>query len=265
MKRVLFALLALTLVAGWASPAVAGGLKLTIRDGRVSLDAQEVTIRQILAEWARVGKTRIVNGERVNGAPVTLKFDNLAEDEALDIILRAVPGYMAAPRATVTADASIYDRIVIMPTTSAVTVTAAAAPRMAAPMFPDPSPNVTQLRPTPPLLSPGVVPELPEDPRNSNDPAIAAAAAAGLTAVPAPQPGTIAAPSGALQPPVRNAGTSMLPQPQTPAAKPAAPSNPWNVPVGASQPGLAPPATPPSALTPPPARPAGTRPQQADQ
>src|SRR5919109_5194378 len=29
-------------------------LKLDIRDGRVSLDAQNVPVRQILAEWARV-------------------------------------------------------------------------------------------------------------------------------------------------------------------------------------------------------------------
>ena len=99
MKRVIFGLLALTLVTGWASPGWAAGLKLTIRDGRVSLDAQDVTIRQILTEWARVGKTRIVNLERVTSAPVTLKFDGLPEDQALDIILRTLPGYLGrAPR-----------------------------------------------------------------------------------------------------------------------------------------------------------------------
>src|SRR5207248_860854 len=79
MKRVIFALLTLTLMT--ASPGWAAGLTLTIHEGRVSLDAQDVTIRQILAEWARVGKTRIVNLERVNSAPVTLKFDGLPEDE----------------------------------------------------------------------------------------------------------------------------------------------------------------------------------------
>jgi hypothetical protein len=35
---------------------------------------------------ARVGKTQIVNLDRLNSAPLTLKFDNLPEDQALDII-----------------------------------------------------------------------------------------------------------------------------------------------------------------------------------
>ena len=48
---------------------------LSIRDGLVSLDAQDVTVRQILTEWARVGKTRIVNVERITGGPITLKLD----------------------------------------------------------------------------------------------------------------------------------------------------------------------------------------------
>jgi hypothetical protein len=43
--------------------ASAAGLELSIRDGRVTLDAQDVTLRQILTEWARIGKTRIINIE----------------------------------------------------------------------------------------------------------------------------------------------------------------------------------------------------------
>ena len=42
---------------------------------------------------------------------MTLKFDGLPEDQALDIILRALPGYLAARRAVPMADASMYDRI----------------------------------------------------------------------------------------------------------------------------------------------------------
>ena len=259
MKRVLVRLLALTLMVGWASPGWAVGLTLTIRDGRVSLDAQDVTIRQILTEWARVGKTRIVNLERVNSGPVTLKFDRLSEEEALDIILRTLPGYMAAPRAALIADASIYDRIVILPTTTAV----AAIPLPRNPQtsfYQDSQPNVTQLRPALPMsgLNPGMLPEPPDDPRDSNDPAIAAAAAAGLIPVNAPPPGSTA-PPGVLQPPVRNAGASQpIPPQQTP-------SNPWNAPVGASRPGLAPPPPNPS-TNPPPTGPArGARPPQADQ
>src|SRR6185436_13120627 len=80
--------------------ASAAGLELSIRDGRVTLDAQDVTLRQILTEWARIGKTRIVNIERITGAPVTLKLEGVPEKQALEIILRSVPGYMAVPRET---------------------------------------------------------------------------------------------------------------------------------------------------------------------
>ena len=37
-------------------------------DGRVTISAKDATIRQILAEWARVGQTRFVNAERVSVA-----------------------------------------------------------------------------------------------------------------------------------------------------------------------------------------------------
>src|SRR5438874_9964790 len=105
MKRVIFGLLALTLATGWASPAWAAGLTLTIRNHRVSLDAQDVTLRQILTEWARIGKTQILNLERVTSGPVTLKFDDVSENEALDILLRALPGYWATPRSVMLPDA----------------------------------------------------------------------------------------------------------------------------------------------------------------
>ena len=117
MTRLALALLLLTCSA---TPSWAAGLTLSVRDGLVSLDAQDVTVRQILTEWARVGKTRIVNVERITGGPITLKLDAVPEKQALDIILRSIPGYMAMPRPTQVADASLYDRILIMPTTTAV-------------------------------------------------------------------------------------------------------------------------------------------------
>ena len=242
MKRVVFGLLALTLAA---SPGWAAGLKLTIRDGKVSLDAQEVTIRQILTEWARVGKTRIINLERVTSGPVTLQLDGVPEEQALDIILRTVPGYMAAPRATIVPDASVYDRILIMATTIAV-----AAPRPA-------SSNATQLRPAPPM-SPGVLPDASDandDGPDMNDPAVAAAAASGLIAVPAPMPGapdsTLRGPLGPLRP---------LPR-ATPAATPSpssAPTPVWTAPAGTAQPSL------PTPVPTPPYRPGAIAPPQAD-
>src|SRR5688572_23212129 len=101
-------------------------LQLQIQNGLVTLDAQNVSVRQILAEWARVGGARIVNGEKVVGAPVTLQLNGVSERQALDTILRGVSGYMLASRQDATSGASRFDRILIMPTSSAPRNTAAA-------------------------------------------------------------------------------------------------------------------------------------------
>jgi hypothetical protein len=98
--------------------ADAQNLKLQIQDGRVTLEAQNVPVRQILAEWARVGGAKIVNGEKVAGAPLTLQLQAMPERQALDIILRGVSGYMLAAR-QVGSGVSAFDRIMILPTSSA--------------------------------------------------------------------------------------------------------------------------------------------------
>lgn len=91
---------------------------ITISDGKVSVDAKEATVRQILTEWARVGQTRIVNVERITGAPLTLNLVQVPEAEALEIVLRSVSGYLAAPRAVTISNASRFDRILVMPTST---------------------------------------------------------------------------------------------------------------------------------------------------
>jgi hypothetical protein len=254
MKTLVLALFVLT---ASATPSWAAGLTLSIRDGLVSLDAQDVTLRQILMEWARIGKTRIINVERITGGPITLKIDRVPEKQALDIILRAIPGYMAMPRETLLADASLYDRILIMATTTAV-----AAPRQPQPGpagFPGmqsgfmggPGPTMTQLRPNMPSpMSPGVLPDQSTAAEQMDDPAIAAAAAAGLVPMPAGNPGPTSLSAPLMAPGAR-------PEPTTPGA--GAPTNPFNVPVGTAQPSLAPPPAP--VQTPPNMR---TRPPQAD-
>ena len=104
-------------------------MKLEINNGRVTLDAMAVPARQILAEWGKVGGTKIVGAEKITGAPLTLKLVNLPERQALDIILRNVAGYMAAPRlASATPGASNYDRILILPTSTATSAAASNAP-----------------------------------------------------------------------------------------------------------------------------------------
>lgn len=103
------------LTAVLAASAEAGQVRLQIRDGLVTLQAVDASPREILAEWARVGQTRVVNGDKVAGGVLTLELNGVPERQALDIVLRAAPGYLAAPRQVAAAGASIYDRILVMP------------------------------------------------------------------------------------------------------------------------------------------------------
>jgi hypothetical protein len=94
-------------------------VQLTIQNGRVSLVATDATVRQILAEWSRVGQTKIVNAERIPGGPITIQLTNVSEEQALDVLLRSVSGYVAAPRSDNAANLSQFDRIIVMPTSTA--------------------------------------------------------------------------------------------------------------------------------------------------
>jgi hypothetical protein len=99
----------------------AQGVKLQFANGMVNLSAQNATARAVLAEWARLGGTTIVGGERMTGGPLTIELAGVTERQALEILLRDVPGYMVAARQDVTTGASRFDRIMVVPTTAAPT------------------------------------------------------------------------------------------------------------------------------------------------
>jgi hypothetical protein len=169
--KVIISALAVVVVFAWPAEAQ---LKLEISNGRVSLDAVNVPARQILAEWARIGGTKIVGGDKIIGAPLTLKLVDTPEKLALDIILRNVAGFMAAPRlATAAPGASTYDRILIMATSSAPAATAAngrpggaLGPGLGNAM------NGTQRRvpPRPPNLPPNMPPSVGDEPPDDDEP-----------------------------------------------------------------------------------------------
>jgi hypothetical protein len=115
--RVPAAFLLAAVMLSWAAPARAD-VQLRIENGLVSLKATNATVREILAEWARVGDTKIVNGERMPGGPITIELNAISEEQALEIILRSAAGYVTAPRAIAVVNASRYDRILVMPTSS---------------------------------------------------------------------------------------------------------------------------------------------------
>ena len=125
MKHLLLRSIVLAgLTLGIASVASAGTVKVSIHDCRVTIVAEDVSLRQRLDEWARVGQTRMVNADKVFGPAMTLQLVDVPEREALDTLLRSVSGYIAAPRTLALANASMYDRITIMATSHAPAMSA---------------------------------------------------------------------------------------------------------------------------------------------
>jgi hypothetical protein len=209
---------ALAALLFWAVPGMAAAdeLNLTIANGRVTLVAHDVTIRQILAEWARVGQTKIENGDKMMGPPVSLELKDVPESEALETVLRSAAGYMVAPRAAGRAGASSYDRIMILATSRPPAVSAMPQPTFNAPN--------NRPRPMPQPIMPDVTDEDAE-PQN---------VAPGMQQFPgaAPEPGTQQFPQG--QPPQ---GPLTAPRPGQLPQQPIVPGNPY-------RPGVRPPGMP---------------------
>ena len=116
MKLYKGGLLLSIMLATPATPAIAGQLRLEMSGGRVTLVAEDVTIGQILDEWARVGQTQVINGDRLSGSPVTLQLTSVPEKLALDVILRSTTGYIAALRRGENLGLSFYERILVLTT-----------------------------------------------------------------------------------------------------------------------------------------------------
>jgi hypothetical protein len=237
--------LAAALIVLVAAPAAAGELRLTMTDGRVTLVAKDVTVREILTEWARVGQARIVNAEKLTGGPVTLELTDVPEAQALDAVLRSAAGYVMAPRVAGTPGPSRYDRIMILATSRPPAVMAtnpspfANRPMPQAPPQNSPSDDDVEFGPNgAPLNGPGAQP---------------GATAMPMPTMPGPQPqqqipGQIGQP--AQQVPMTAPRPGQLPAPANNG--PAVPPNPYlGTPPGPAAPGFNP--NPP----PPPATPRG--------
>ena len=209
-------------IAAWlfAASTASADVHLTMQNGRVSLVAKDVTVRQILSEWARVGQTKIVNMERVPGGPVTLELTNVPEGQALEVLLRTLSGYITAPRAVQAANLSRFDRIIIMPTLASARPATPAASASAQPPVFQQGPQFT------------VAPVAADDDNNNEDDKSAPAPQMGLPRGPVfntfPQAPTVAPQTMPIQQP---AGTA---QAQTPAPRssptPAAPFGGVSVP-----------------------------------
>lgn len=226
-----------------AAPAAAQQLTMEFNNGLVTVDAASVPVRTILDEWAKRGGTKVVGGERVSGAPLTVKLINVPESHALEVLLRSVAGYMAAPRST-GEGASMYDRILVMATSSAPAPAAAARP----PANPNAMPGTQRF--VPPQRQRADDDDSEEDDPNPPNPPV-------FTFPGAPQGGQ---PGGFVNQPQGNMnGQPMIVNPQqggpTMTINPASPTYPAAAPFGSSTPGtITQPATQPGVVTRPPGR-----------
>lgn len=195
-----------------AASTASADVQLRIQNGRVSLVAKDATPRQILTEWARIGQTNVVNVERVPGGPLTIELANVPEQQALDVVLRAVSGYLLAPRAVPASNLSRFDAVIVMP--------ASVAPRVTTP-----TPLFQQPQLPPPIRD-------DEDDRSGPTPVLAPPRGPLFNTFPQPQvldPQQQGAPSG-------GPGAPSVPPAQQPGAFPGSTSSPGapTSPVGGS-------------------------------
>jgi hypothetical protein len=219
---------------GFAAFAAAQApLQLQMNNGRVTLHAQNVPLRTILAEWSKRGGAKIINGEAVAGAPLTLDLESVPERQALDIILRGVSGYVLAARQPGTVGVSMYDRIMILPTS--------AAPRNPTPALAGSAPGV--IRPVAPR-------QASDQDADDQDAAQGNDLPAGRP-VPIPRPIVGGAPVGLPGPTVPP--VAVVPDnesQQQPPSLVVTPANPFGLPAGSSaRPGVI--APPPPQAQPP--------------
>lgn len=193
------------LVAAWPSAAGAGDLKLTLANGRATIVANDVPLRQILSEWARVGQTTIVNADKLVGPSVTLQLVDVPEAQALETLLRSASGYIVAPRASYVAGASVFDRILIMPASVAPAVSASAPPQrfnQPARVLPQPMTDEDEPLDAPIVMPPGMNP--PQQPPQMYVPGTPGNQQPNQQPLTAPRPGLLPAPPAGQpgQPPI---------------------------------------------------------------
>jgi len=188
-------------------------LQLAFQDGTVSLVAQNVTVRDILAEWQRRGGCQFVNADKLPGAsaPVSMQFvEGTPEGQAIDSLLRGAAGYVVAPRSDRTPGGSSCGAVYILatshPTASATyspTASPVAAPLMIQGSPDDEIPPVMQMPAGPQRLSPNqpANPNQPQPQPANQPPATGSGLGFGPVAPTAPGAGRIGGPPATPMPP----------------------------------------------------------------
>jgi hypothetical protein len=236
VRRALLTISAVCLVVlmnALPSAQSANGVRVVIQDGRVTLSARQASLSAILAEWARVGQSTIVNGDAVSPTPITVEFSDVSEQQALQILLRSTGGFVAVPRSGDAGGASAFARIVILPASgissnsTAIMRSSASPPPAAAPAPAIPQPIATQTPGVTRLIGANGLP-VPDDQDDG------------------PPPGINRAPAGYIS------GGDPPPRPLPPSA--ATPTQPTRIPsgtLGSAAPGVITPVPPTTPAAPP--------------
>lgn len=137
--------IAVAVLIASVAPAMAQGarkLDISFEGGMVTLVAENVTLREILAEWARKGGSRIVNAERLAGSPVYLtEFKGQPEADVLRALLREAPGYGVSMRNAPATGTSTVGTVMILATRTVPVTTSSVAPVSSQPQFQSPQPQ----------------------------------------------------------------------------------------------------------------------------
>jgi hypothetical protein len=137
-------------------------LDVSFNNGNVTILAENVTLREIMAEWGRKGGSRIVNAEKLGGTAIPyIEFKDQPEVVVLRSLLRDVPGYGAAPRIAPAANASSLEAVFILATRAVPVSGASAAPPAAQPIQQATPPPAQQFEP-PPQPAPRVIEGSPD-------------------------------------------------------------------------------------------------------
>jgi hypothetical protein len=162
--RILGVVVALLVAAVPASAQGTRTLNISFNDGRVTLVAENVTVREILAEWARKGGSKIVNADTLSGDPVYLtEFQNQPEADVLRTLLRDAPGYGVSMRGVTDVAVSTVDAVYIITAKSSAAPAAAsyaAPPPAAAPVY---DPALFGDQPNTPQSAPRMIQGSPDD------------------------------------------------------------------------------------------------------
>jgi hypothetical protein len=212
-------------------------------DGTVNLVARNVTVRDILIEWARQCQCHVVNAERLPGGAIMLplQFEHATQSAVLESLLRQAAGYVLTPKRPGVQSASNYETIYILATSNPVA--GAYVPPPTSSLLPTTGAPDDELPPVVPIPTQSGAParQAPPQPASSS-PFGSRTNSPFVSITPVPSPGTVAPGTPVTPPPGTVTPGGVV---QGPTGPPAPPSNvPAPLPPGTGVPIV--PAPPPS-------------------